>query len=392
MILTVTNRAPVLALLTPVRDQTFAPLAAVALHATIVDQGTNDTETCSIDWGDGTTSIGVVSPAALAGQWFCDGSHGFAGDLTAFNVRAFTIKVAATDDDNGTDTRNVSVKVDPCTWTGTAGNDVHDGTPGDDILCGLGGNDTLNGLGGNDILVGQGGNDILNGGAGNDRFIGGAGTDTATFAGGPAVTASLAASSASGWGSDTFDSDVENLTGSSNGDILTGDGGVNVIDGGAGDDILDGRAGNDALIGGPGNDTVTFADAPAAVGVNLLAGTGTGWGTDGLTTIENVIGSANNDSLVGNGAVNRLDGAAGNDTLDGQAGNDDLIGGPGDGDTVTYSASPSAVVVRSSSGRGSVGGPTTSPPSRTSSAPPATTRWSARTARTSSRASAATTS
>ena len=112
MVLTVTNRAPVLALLTPVRDQTFAPLAAVALHATIVDQGTNDTETCSIDWGDGTTSIGVVSPAALAGQWFCDGSHGFAGDLTAFNVRAFTIKVAATDDDNGTDTRNVSVEVD----------------------------------------------------------------------------------------------------------------------------------------------------------------------------------------------------------------------------------------------------------------------------------------
>ena len=50
---------------------------------------------------------------------------------------------------------NRQIVIEPCTWRGTAGNDVHDGTAGDDILCGMGGNDTLNGLGGNDILVGD---------------------------------------------------------------------------------------------------------------------------------------------------------------------------------------------------------------------------------------------
>ena len=62
--------------------------------------------------------------------------------------------------------------------------------------------------------------------------------------------------------------------------------------------------------------------------------------------VENAIGGAGNDVLLGNASANRLDGGAGNDQLDGKAGNDVLIGGlgtntinGGDGtDTAVFSA------------------------------------------------------
>jgi Ca2+-binding RTX toxin-like protein len=45
--------------------------------------------------------------------------------------------------------------------------------------------------------------------------------------------------------------------------------------------------------------------------------------------VENAVGSAFNDVLIGNGAANRLEGGAGNDRLEGRAGNDVLVGGAG---------------------------------------------------------------
>lgn len=45
--------------------------------------------------------------------------------------------------------------------------------------------------------------------------------------------------------------------------------------------------------------------------------------------IEDAIGSAFNDVLIGNAAANRLEGGAGNDRLEGRAGNDVLVGGGG---------------------------------------------------------------
>ncbi|PSB19819.1 hypothetical protein C7B76_06740 [filamentous cyanobacterium CCP2] len=50
---------------------------------------------------------------------------------------------------------------------------------------------------------------------------------------------------------------------------------------------------------------------------------------DTLVSIENLTGSAYDDSLIGNAGVNVLNGGAGNDTLRGGAGNDTLIGGTG---------------------------------------------------------------
>jgi glucose/arabinose dehydrogenase/PKD repeat protein len=147
-----------------------------------------------------------------------------------------------------------------CTKTGTANAETISGTSGDDVICARGGNDTVNGLGGNDTLKGEAGNDRLLGGAGDDALDGGLGTDTASYAPSlTAVTASLAANSATGEGSDTF-LGVENLLGSSKADKLTGSGANNRLTGGGGNDTENGGAGNDTLVGSGGADTLDSVD------------------------------------------------------------------------------------------------------------------------------------
>jgi Ca2+-binding RTX toxin-like protein len=143
--------------------------------------------------------------------------------------------------------------------------------------------DTLTGTAGNDVIVALGGNDTVNGGDGSDKICGG-----------------------------------------------------------DGDDNLTGGGGNDAIDGGPGSDWALYDTAPAAVTVNLALGTATGGhGTDALTGIENVRGSAYGDTLVGDAAANSLQGLAGNDTID---------GGPGS-DWAVYETASSAVSVNLATGR-----------------------------------------
>ena len=45
----------------------------IPVSASFTDAGTNDTHTCSIDWGDGTTTTGTVSEANGSGT--CNGAH-----------------------------------------------------------------------------------------------------------------------------------------------------------------------------------------------------------------------------------------------------------------------------------------------------------------------------
>ena len=78
------------------------------------------------------------------------------------------------------------------------------------------------------------------------------------------------------------------------------------------------------------------------------------------TTIENAIGGAGDDMLIGNDVANRLEGGAGRDQLTGGAGDDVLLGGAGadmlDGgagvDTADYAASDAAVTINLATGRG----------------------------------------
>jgi Ca2+-binding RTX toxin-like protein len=249
-----------------------------------------------------------------------------------------------------------------------------------DYIAGGYDNNTLQGEGGNDTLVGREGNDVLRGGAGDDILFGdfefaSAGINLAPFYyntadygdAASAVTVNLSITSAQntfGAGIDTL-YDIQNLWGSAYNDALTGNAAANylsgglgndLINGGDGDDTLDGREGNDTLNGGIGLDTATYSRELAGVVVNLStvgAQNTVGSGTDTLTSIENLTGSAFNDSLTGSTVANRIVGGAGNDTINaglgddwvqGGAGNDSLIGSTGI-DTVDYSDATAGVLV-----------------------------------------------
>src|SRR5204863_2084035 len=89
------------------------------------------------------------------------------------------------------------------------------------------------------------------------------------------------------------------------------------------------RGQNGRAHGGPGADTASYESAPAGVTASLAAGTAVGDGSDTLTGIENLTGSAKPDTLNGDDNANVLDGGASDDTITGAGGDDVLIGGGG---------------------------------------------------------------
>ncbi|QUS34972.1 Hint domain-containing protein [Falsirhodobacter algicola] len=154
------------------------------------------------------------------------------------------------------------------------------------------------------------------------------------------------ATSTTGGGNDTIfaGGGADDVYGGVGNDVIYGGAGADSLVGGAGNDTLGGGEGNDTLIGGAGVDVVDYSDANAAI--NFTVGTttftaGTNLGTDSLSGIEGVIGSAFGDTLTGSSGDNILYGGAGNDTLDGLAGSDTLFGGAGD-DVITVRAGDTA--------------------------------------------------
>lgn len=264
---------------------------------------------------------------------------------------------------------------------GTAGNDdllftkllnglLVNGGDGNDRITIQGGMlsllNTTNGGDGSDQIFGNTGINAIFGGNGNDYIVGGGGIDT--LSGGfdidtlsyetatvqrssAGVTVTLNATgggtmSAGGTdaGLDVISGGFENVVGSNFNDTLTGNGGNNVLIGLGGDDFLFGLQGDDTLIGGAGADSLTggagvdTADYSTSAGprgdgvtIDLSQGTGSGNDAEGdtLSTIENVTGSAFNDTITGDVGNNVLIGLADNDTLIGGDGDDTLIGGDG---------------------------------------------------------------
>lgn len=123
-------------------------------------------------------------------------------------------------------------------------------------------------------------------------------------------------------------------------DELRGGGGNDSLYGGAGADTLDGQGGNDLLDGGDGIDTVLYEYNVTPINASLVQGTvtfpGTGWATERLVSIENIVAGAGNDTLIGNAQSNLLVGGDGNDLLDGGYGADSIYGGAGPSDWGEY--------------------------------------------------------
>ncbi len=212
----------------------------------------------------------------------------------------------------------VSLAIAGAQNTGVTGNDTLSGF---ENLLGSAFDDTLTGDAGNNVINGGLGNDILIGGAGADTLQGSSGIDTVSYAASAAaVTVTINGATSGGDAAGDVLTGIENLIGSAGNDTLTGDAGANTFDGGLGDDTIDGSS---------GIDTVTYASATylSAVSVNLgslLNNVTGGAGTDSLSNVENIIGTAFNDTLIGDGNNNVFEGGAGADTMNGGGGNDTL--------------------------------------------------------------------
>jgi serralysin len=115
-------------------------------------------------------------------------------------------------------------------------------------------------------------------------------------------------------------------------DLIIGTWAKDTIYGLGGDDVLKGGGGADKLYGGEGFDTADYSDSGEGVQVSLALGAGAGGTAEGdqLFDIDNLNGSAYNDTLLGDENANALYGQGGNDVLKGGGGADKLIGGAGD--------------------------------------------------------------
>jgi Ca2+-binding RTX toxin-like protein len=231
---------------------------------------------------------------------------------------------------------------------GGAGDDEIFGGDDEDIIWGDAGNDIINGGDDDDELYGSQGDDLLIGGDGNDIMDGGGGEDTAKYSTSAAgVTVDLDAGTGTDGDADgdTYKS-VENVIGSEHADEITGNDTDNVIEGGAGADVL---------IGGPFNmaddnqigDTLSYKNSGQGVYI-VLGKDDTTFGTakngdaqgDQFKGFENILGSAQADTLTGNTFDNIIEGGGSADILDGGSGTDALsYAGSAAGVTITLGTS-----------------------------------------------------
>ncbi|MEF8756311.1 MAG: DUF4347 domain-containing protein [Accumulibacter sp.] len=202
------------------------------------------------------------------------------------------------------------------TLTGDANANRLNGAQGNDFLNGGAGNDTLDGGAGNDTLWGGTGADSLSGGDGNDSYyVDHAGDSVSesnanpTTGGIDQVFSYLAAY--------TLGAHIENgrilATGTAS---LSGNALANLLYAGTGANALDGAGGNDTA-------SYLYGVSGSGVTASLASGAATGGsGSDTLTGIENLVGSAYADTLSGDASANVLSGGNGNDTLSGGLGAD----------------------------------------------------------------------
>jgi Ca2+-binding RTX toxin-like protein/subtilisin-like proprotein convertase family protein len=258
-------------------------------------------------------------------------------------------------------TASVSVNLATGVATGGAGNDLLvsiENALGGEFDDTLGGSDGPNGIAGGDgadLISAGSGADSLYGGAGNDTLDGGDGDDLATFDS-PRAIAIVSYNPATGqftisssddgidtvrnvetfsfagamYSAATLISAPPPINGTPDANQLFGTDGAESIFGRAGADTLEGLGGSDTLDGGDGTDVASYVLASSAIAANLANGVVSGGaGADTLVSIEDLWGSAFDDTITGSYARNLILGGGGNDSIFGADGNDILSGGAG---------------------------------------------------------------
>ena len=204
------------------------------------------------------------------------------------------------------------------------------------------------------IINGTNASDTLNGTAGDDFIFGQGGADILAGLGGADFIDGGAGTDTATYAASLAAVNVSLATGHGSGGDAEGDTLTNVenLTGSAFDDTLEGSGGTNVLAGGDGTDTVSYEHAAAGVTVSLAKTTAqntVGAGSDTLSGFENLIGSHFDNNLTGSSTANTIVGLEGNDILAGLGGADTLDGGDGI-DTASYAASLAAVDVSLTTG------------------------------------------
>ncbi len=105
------------------------------------------------------------------------------------------------------------------------------------------------------------------------------------------------------------------------------------------------RRPRDLIDGGDGVDTLDYSASDAGVKLAFNTGNATGGHGEGdaVSNMENITGSAFNDTFTGNSGANVLHGGDGDDRLNGGSGQDQLTGGGGNDTFVFLSTTHSGV-------------------------------------------------
>ena len=308
------------------------------------------------------TLLGGLGDDWINGGLGADAINGGMGDDTAAYDRAdagLRADLQSAGSNTGEATGDIYVDIENLVGTDFA--DTLAGNAEANWIDGKSGNDVLLGRLGDDTLFGDAGNDFLNGGLGADELRGGGGKDDwaqynqSTIG----IRADLAnpLSNTGEAAGDTYIS-IENLFGSQHNDTLVGDSirnvflanggddqlfgagggdvlfakdGADTLDGGSGNDTLIGGKGGDDLRGGTGIDRVQYQQSAIGLTVDLLMpGDNTGEAAgDSYDSIEDLLGTFFNDTLLGNDDANVISGLGGSDYIVARDGDDTILGAGG---------------------------------------------------------------
>ena len=204
-------------------------------------------------------------------------------------------------------------------WDGPNTASVFTGNPGDDIADGGNAGDTLNGNAGSDDLDGNGGNDTLNGGDGLDTLEGGAGNDIVNGGAGDDTILYLMESDGADTVNGGLDADTLVIQGNDNDDeqldVIFNGVSITRFEAAGALGTVTGVETITADLGIGDTNTLSYNGTLAGVSVLVDLSLGTASGFSLIANVNNVIGGAGADTLIGGLGNNNLNGGGGNDVF-----------------------------------------------------------------------------